>query len=457
MTLALEINDVGLVLARDGAIVGEEPGCAMLDGREPETGAAAARRLRLKPLFAETRHWQDLSTEPLPRATPAAGTFAEIAHAQLVALRAILGAADRQLLVAVPAWYTREQLGLLLGISTEAGLDVVGLVDAAVAAAALEPAPESVIQLELAMQRSVVTVLEHGGDLRRARYDLLPRLGWSALQQAWLELIAAAFVRKTRFDPLREAANEQLLWDGLPGWIDELQHAPQVNIQITAGGHSHEVELPRESFATAAARIYDGVVQAVQRSRPAAGPMQVRVSHRWAALPGFLERLQALRDCDVLTLPRGAAALGALAYESAVRRPPGALALVQRLAVPRRAAEGPAAATGTAVPVADRPTHVVFRSRAWTILREPLTLGAGVTDGARGLSVPAGPGISRRHCTIARADDGVWLVDQSTYGTYVNGERVTGRVALRAGDRLRIGSPGLECELVRVVDGDGAA
>jgi hypothetical protein len=230
-----------------------------------------------------------------------------------------------------------------------------------------------------------------------------------------------------------------------------------VNIRISAGGHSHEVELPREAFATAAARIYDGVVQAVQRSRPAAGPMQVRVSHRWAALPGFLERLQALRDCDVLPLPRGAAALGALAYESAVRRPPGALALVQRLAVPRRAADGPAAATGTAVPVADRPTHVVFRSRAWTILREPLTLGAGVTDGRRALSVPAGPGISRRHCTIARADDGVWLVDQSTYGTYVNGERVTGRVALRAGDRLRIGSPGLECELVRVVDGDGAA
>jgi len=455
MTLALEINDVALVLAREGTIVCEEPGCAMLDGREPETGAAAARRLRLKPLFAETRHWQDLSTEPLPRAMPAAGTLAEIAHAQLVALYGNLGAADRQLLLAVPAWYTREQLGLLLGIATEAGLDVAGLVDAAVAAAALEPVPESVIQLELAMQRSVVTVLEHGGDLHRVRYDLLPRLGWAALQQAWVELVAAAFVRKTRFDPLREAANEQKLWDGLPRWIEELQLAPQVLIEITAGALSHEVELTREAFAAAATRVYDGVVQAVQRSRPAAGPMQVRVSHRWAALPGFLERLQALRDCEVQSLPRGAAAFGALACESAVRRPPGALALVQRLPVPRRAGAGSVANAGSAVPVADRPTHVVFRSRAWTILREPLTLGAGIVNGRRALAMPAGPGISRQHCTIARGEDGVWLVDQSTYGTFVNGERVTGRVALRAGDRLRIGSPGLECELVRVVDGDG--
>ena len=32
-----------------------------------------------------------------------------------------------------------------------------------------------------------------------------------------------------------------------------------------------------------------------------------------------------------------------------------------------------------------------------------------------------------------------------------------GRVELRAGDRLRVGSPGVECELVRQVDDDGAA
>jgi hypothetical protein len=38
MTLALEINDAGLVLARDGHVLAEVPGCAMLDGREHESG-----------------------------------------------------------------------------------------------------------------------------------------------------------------------------------------------------------------------------------------------------------------------------------------------------------------------------------------------------------------------------------------------------------------------------------
>ena len=455
MTLALEINDAGLVLARDGELLVEEPGCAMLDGGTAETGAAAMRRARLKPLYAETRYWQDLGTAPLARPMPAATTHAEVAYAQLATLASALPSADRQLLMAVPAWYTRDQLAVLLGVAREAGFETVGLVDAGLAAAALEPAPEAVLQLELTLHRAVLTVLDHGGELRRTRYELLPQHGWLALQQAWLDLVAAAFVRKTRFDPLHEAANEQRLWDSLPGWLATLGSAPTVTIEIQAGGVTHSVELAREEFIAAASRIYDGLAHALQRARPAGGPLHLRLSHRLVGLPGFGERLAELRDCEVTRLPRGAAALGALAYERTLRRDPGAVVLVQRLPVPLRAGPSPAA-TAAAVPVQDRPTHVVLQGRAWTIRREPLTIGSAVPDGRRALVVAAGPGISRQHCTLASDDGGVWLEDLSTYGTLVNGERVRGRVPLRVGDRLRIGSPGIECELVRAVDGDGA-
>jgi hypothetical protein len=458
MTLALEINDAGLVLVRDGELLADEPGCAMLDGRDAETGTGAMRRARLKPLYAETRFWQDLGTAPLARPMPAAKTHAEIAYAQLAALAVGLPAADRQLLLAVPAWYTRDQLAVLLGVAREAGFEAVGLVDAALAAASLEPAPESVLQLELTLHRAVLTVLDHGGELRRTRYELLPQHGWLALQQAWLDLIAAAFVRKTRFDPLHEAINEQRLWDDLPGWLATLRSEPSVTLEMQAGGITHAVELARDEFAAAASRIYDGLAQALQRARPAGGPLHLRLSQRLAVLPGFDARLAELRDCEVTRLPRGAAALGALAYERTLRRDPGAVVLVQRLPVPLRA--GPARAVtsfAATVPVVERPTHIVLDSRAWTIRHEPLTIGSAVPAGLRALAVVAGPGISRQHCTVTLDEDGVWLEDLSTYGTLVNGERVRGRVPLRAGDRLRLGSPGIECELVRVVDGDGAA
>ena len=86
-----------------------------------------------------------------------------------------------------------------------------------------------------------------------------------------------------------------------------------------------------------------------------------------------------------------------------------------------------------------------------------LCAGAAVPAGQRGLTVAAGPGVSRVHCRLVVDAQGAWLEDLSTYGTFLNGERVGGRVALRAGDRLRLGNPGVGLELVRVVDGDGAA
>jgi len=457
MTLALEINDVGLVVARDGVIVAEEPGCAMLDGRTVETGSAALRRARLKPLFAETRHWQDLGTAPLPRPMPAAGTYAEVAWAQLAALAEGIPAAEREVLLAVPEWYSREQLAVLLGVAGEAGLRVAGLVGAGLAAAALEPAPESLLQLELATHQSVITVLDHAGALRRSGCELLPRHGWLALQQAWTDRVASEFVRRTRYDPLHEAGSEQRLWDALPGWLATLERESAVTIEAEAAGTQLAVELGRGDFADAAGGIYEAVVQALQRARPARGPLHLRVSHRWATLPGFAERLAELRDCEVVRLPRGAAALGALAFESTLRRDPAALVLVQRLPVPPRVAAASPVQLLPSVPAAERPTHVVFRGRARAIAGAPLAIGSAVPAGGRALEVPAGPGVSRLHCTLAADADGAWLEDRSTYGTLVNGERVGGRAALRAGDRLRLGSPGVELELVRVVDDDGAA
>jgi len=457
MTLALEINDAGLVLARDGNVVAEAPGYAMLDGREPQTGLAAERRARLQPLHAATRYWQDLGTEALPRPMPAAHSHADVAYAQLAQLARAAEITGGDTLYAVPAWYTREQLAVLLGVAREAGLPAVGLVDAGVAAAALEPVPAGLVQLELGLHCATVTVLEHVGELRRVRYELLPQHGWLALQQAWIELVAGEFVRRTRFDPLHEAAGEQRLWDGLPGWLAALQGDASVTIEVPAAGGTLAIELARDDFAAAARPCYDALVQVLQRARPAGGALQVRASHRWHGLPGFAERVGAMRDCELRALPRGAAALGALAFEGVLRREPGQLALVQRLPVPPARERSPGAPPAARVSAEDWPTHVVHRGRAWPLGTVPLCVGWAIPAGQRALTVAAGPGVSRLHCRLARDADGAWLEDRSTYGTLLNGERIGGRVALRAGDRLSLGNPAVELDLVRVVDADGAA
>jgi len=44
--------------------------------------------------------------------------------------------------------------------------------------------------------------------------------------------------------------------------------------------------------------------------------------------------------------------------------------------------------------------------------------------------------------------------DHSTHGSFLNGQRVQGTADLAEGDRLRMGSPGIEVRLIRVMDAE---
>jgi pSer/pThr/pTyr-binding forkhead associated (FHA) protein len=44
----------------------------------------------------------------------------------------------------------------------------------------------------------------------------------------------------------------------------------------------------------------------------------------------------------------------------------------------------------------------------------------------------------------------VIVEDHSTYGTFLNGSRLEGRASLAAGDRLRLGTPGIVLQLIAV-------
>lgn len=463
--LSLSLIDSGLVLARrrgeSSEVVAEAPGVAILEEQATLTGAEAVQRARLKPLLAQTNFWRTLSVEPLTRPSRLARTTADVAFAQAQAVLGGFKAEGESLLLAIPAGYSREQLSLLLGVMNETGVSVAGLVDAALAACSLEPAPPRVLHLELELNQAILTILDHsggaqGGGLKRSRYEIALRHGLLGLQQTWMQLIAENFVRKTRFDPLHEAGAEQRLYDLLPGWLSAVEDAGRASLTMQFDERALEIELERSELIAAAEPHYGELLRLVQAARVAGMPIELRVSERVAAMPGLLERLRTLRDCAIQVLPRGAAALGALQYEAAIQRPAEALALVYQLPTPRAdSAQPDMDVESTPAPL--RPTHVLFQGRAWRVCEQPLVVGWSVDAGRRALALPnASPGVSRTHCTLVRRNGAVTIEDHSTYGSYVNDERVAGRTVLTVGDRLRLGAPGVTLELIQLVNDDGA-
>jgi hypothetical protein len=457
--IAIELNDAGLVALTGGpgAAPPPSPGCAVVDedGRIA-TGSAARRRARVAPRRADDRAWSDLDRSPLGPPFPPGVSRADLAHAHLAALwEAAGGTAAAAALFAVPGSFSRARLGLVLGIAHAAGIPVRGLVDAAVAAASASSAPaERLVLLDLELHRAVLTeIASDGHDLVRQKVELSPKVGLARIDDRFAAAVAAASVRQTRFDPLHAAPVEQDLYDRLPGLLAALGSGDRVQLDLGPAGERRPVQVARAPLVAAVDAEYGHLAGLVHR-RPSGPPALLVLSARVAGLPGLGERLAHAAGCAPLAVPLAAAAATALALSDRIEVEGPALPLVTRL--PRSASAVAAAGGVESRPAAPgargpAPTHLVLAGRAYPIGDEPFVVGVAIPPASRGLNLTGETaGVSRAHCRLYRRDGAVVVEDASTYGTFLNGERVDGRAALAAGDRLRLGSPGIELELVAV-------
>jgi hypothetical protein len=457
--LALDVSDGGLVgVAEGGVVVGPSPGCALVAGEEPVFGEEALRRCRLHPLLVASDYWIRLDADPLGPPFPEGLSPADLVHAHLGALWGRAGADAGEVVLAVPGACDERQLGRLLGIAQALAMPVVGLVDAALAAASAGFPGDRLLHVDLGLRRAAVTAIRQGTALVRERVVPLERWGLDDVVDAELRGAAAAFVRHARFDPLHDAATEQALFDRLPGWLSSLARDGSAALALPAAGGDVVVEIDRPEAEAWTARFAEELAQQASVLKRPGEPITVLVSAHAARLPGLTSRLLAVRGLEVAVLPVEAAAAGALRELEAVRSPAGAVRLVTRLARPAAPGGGLAlvrpGTTAPARPAGRRPTHVLLGPVAHAITEAPLVVGTAPPPAGRALRLEGETaGISRAHCRLFESAGEAVVEDLSTWGTYVNGERVAGRAVLAAGDRIRVGSPGVELVLVAAVEG----
>lgn len=455
---AVELADPGVVVVTDnGTTVGPSPGVALLDGGTPVVGMAAAAQRRLHPRRIHDRFWELLDNEPLARPHPDHLRTADLAHAHLAELRGQVGGTLDAVVLAVPATVQRARLGLLIGVAEAAGFPVRGIVDSAVAAAVTETrSAGTLIHLDLLLHRVVGTQLVlDSGVLSRVRVATDDAVGLTGLRDIWARAVAHRFVTATRFDPLKLAVTEQELYDRLSDWLDQLAATGTIRVPMVAGGRQYEVELSSgelEESGRDEVRRVEALVSQLSR----AGEVAVVMTPRVARVPGLIRRLETVFGGPIRRLPSLAAASGALARATEIMTGPGEMTLVTRLEV----GEGPPPAPPTSPPPdvgTDRgpsATHITYLGRAYQISADPLVVGRATAGPGRGLDLGGTTaGISRSHCTIVMERGRAVVVDHSSYGTYLNGSRIEGRAPLVAGDCLRLGSPGVELQAIKVEGG----
>lgn len=442
--VGIEVIDAALIAARDGVRVAASPGVAIVNGAEVVTGVAAAAAARLTPGFATDRFWSDLSAESFARTEEPQVSHADLAHAHLAALWREVAQAGDSAVFAVPGTMRPRQLGLLVGIARHAGIPASGFVDSAVAASAGLPARASVLHLDVQLYQAVLTEMQGAAVLRRRRVEAAPRAGLKSMYAAWAQLVAEAMVRRTRFDPLHQAATEQQLHQRLPEWLAGLAGRDSLDATIDTEGGGFTATVRREQFTLAAEAWYAQLAELVHGGHRVDEPATLALSARAALLPDLADRLGSLPGLEVVVLPEAAGPIGAAARAEDLgpADPPALVTALMR--------EHPVAAAERRRTAGTPATHAIFEGRAHAIGEEPIVVGAGSGEGRRIALAGAGSGISRTHCSLMRERGRAIVRDHSRYGTFLNGERVAGEAELGAGDRLRVGTPGVVLELVAV-------
>ena len=455
--IALGLDDSALAIARDGDLVSTVPSIVQAVAGARPVGAPALDLIRLRPRDVSSRHWAQLV-----RGDGDLAAAARLARAELAARAAAAGidVGEMQgLQVAVPAHFDAAALGRVLAVLRAAGWPVAGFVDAAAVLCAALGTTRTTIVIDVGLHHlSAARVTADGDGVRRRAVRARAGQGLLALQESWLLLVSEAMVLRSRFDPLHEAATEQRLYELLEGAAAAAARDGGATISLPVGAQTYEVRLSRDQFATRANGLYRELLALVHELRPAGAALTLLVPERIAALPGLREMFDTLHGCDWVVLPAGYAAVAASLLESGPADAAAAVRLLRhlpRLDTPPYSSAIRREALGNAALQARAPTHLLHAGRALPLTAATIEIGRA--PGPGGLALPEGvAGLSRLHCTVRDDHGEPVLIDHSRHGSFVNGERVAGRVRLHAGDTLRLGDPGVEMALIAVGDAPAA-
>lgn len=447
---ALELNERSLALARAGRVLSSGPS-AVFDGSSHDVaGANAWGALHLTPTATSTRHLAAVIGQSSPSARSLALFNAE--------LRARLAEhpfnSNESVWIATPAHVDSQGLVHVLNIAHGLGLPMDGFVDAAaVTAAVLRPQRNAVV-LDVGLHYVAATAVDSNGQARRRRAVVSERGGLIELYDAWLDLISTAMVKRTRFDPLHNAATEQQLFDALPALANEVAASGGATAHVSVGAERFDVTLSRDQMAEAAQPIYREILRLLHELRPAGVSLALVMPRPVATLPGLREVLESFVGCELIAVPDGfaAAATSMMVFPEAADRQ--AVRLLRRLPSaeePTLAALATREILGSQRTAGPAASHVVFEGKAYPLGN--LLMVGRAPDAAASIKLPEGlAGVSRRHCALIRDGGEIVLVDHSRHGTRVNGERVAERVRLYAGDCIHVGEPGVELSLLSLAE-----
>ncbi|MDH4205053.1 MAG: FHA domain-containing protein [Desulfobacteraceae bacterium] len=467
--LGLELSDAGILVAGDNParlliVDGQEqesPGFAIPEKERLLVGKPASDKAHLFPLQVINRFWDQLNTEPLKQKNRHTQNHAEIAYAHLSHVWEIVKQYGDEMIIAVPNFFSKEQLGLILGMAQELSIPVKGFVSLPIAASSYHAYPNAMLlHLDIHLHRFEIIHLHQGEYLTAKNSLTFQEIGLEQLYRSWVETIAEEFVHATRFDPLHQAATEQELYNRLSAALDIFKHQSSFLFEISHGKHRYRITLLRDVLFQKSEKIYDEICQFIEKMRDDHGKNNfltvLQTTHRVACLPGLKDKLLEIENCKIIGLEPGAGALGVLKLRDQLtdgHLGNGASFFTSR---PWQQAESKTSRV-ISYKTSDtiRASHLLYGDVAYPISEKPLIIGCEHYPVEKGIYVQAkSSDVSKKHCTVQRKNDSIILTDYSSQGTFVDDRQIDGSDRLALGQVIRLGTSQETIRIIACIEAD---
>ncbi len=466
--IALEINDSGILAAggsppelitTDGENL-ESPGFALPQKKNLLVGKTAEEKAHIFPRQILHRFWNQLNTDPLE----VTGKYypqnnAEIVFRHLALMWQQLQLYGDELIMAVPSYYNREHLGLMLGIAQELDIPLKGFLPLSLAASSRISPGKMLLYLDIDLHQVEVGYLEQGQHLALRDSATTAEKGLLHLYRKIVDMVAHEFVRSTRFDPLHTAATEQELYNRLPGILSHLQHHQSMIFEISGGSKPYRITLQRDSLTRQAEPVSNEIIRLIKRMQKKRGEglaaLTLQISHRLNRLPGFRELLAVIDDIEVIDLEQGAAAKGALRIWNELAAQVASQGSSYFTSRPwRPSSRSPALESAPGIDGQATPTHLLYSSIAYPITEKPLIIGSARQSERDHIAITIeAHGVAPKHCFVSQKGDDVILENVSNRVTYIDETPVSGTTALKLGQTIRVGTPGEQLRLIVCLPG----
>ena len=286
--LYFEYNDwQARVFNQSGEILYDDIAAACFVGDKLVFGQAGWEHARTHPQQFNAKYLNSLTVDPLNGAFGDAQNQADLIYQHLLNIEF---PANEPVVVGVPGYFSNDQLGLLLGITEQADINVVAFVDSSLVYASETQLSEDIQIIDIELQRLVLTdVAVASNTAKVTTCRNLDGFGLASILDGWMNLIADEFVHKTRFDPTHTGACEQQMQNQLTQWLQS--GTPTSRLSVSHNNTTREIELELSD-------VYDKLHKRLANLTTA---KSVALTPRAASVPGLVDLLEA-RETTVRVL-----------------------------------------------------------------------------------------------------------------------------------------------------------